>query len=67
MWWPSPEAIQELLVTETEEGFELSAPEGTECANWLDFWNQSPQHIELFNDEFVSMLLSYLEHIDGQN
>jgi hypothetical protein len=67
MWWPSHEGIQELIVTDTEEGFELSAPEGTECADWLAFWIQSPEHHQFFNDQFVKTLLSHLEHLDGQS
>lgn len=65
MWWPSLEGVQELIVTDTEKGFELSAPEGTECADWLAFWAQSPDHLQFFNDQFVKTLLSHLEYIDG--
>lgn len=67
MWWPSLEGIQELIVTDTEGGFDLSAPAGTECADWLAFWNQSPQHIQFFNDQFVAVLLEHLEDTDGQS
>jgi hypothetical protein len=67
MWWPAPEAIQDLVVTDCEGGFELSAPEETECANWLSYWSQSPLHVKFFSEEFVSTLLSYLESLNVQS
>ena len=65
-WWPSPAAFDDLDVEEVEEGFTLSAPDDSECGEWLAFWNQSPEHLELFTKEFTKNLLNYLEEINGQ-
>ncbi len=44
MWWPSPEAFEDLTVEDAEHGFDLSAPDDTECGEWLAFWNQDEAH-----------------------
>lgn len=56
MWWPHPDAFDDLTVTDTEEGFELSAPEGSECALWLDYFNSTKELQEEFETAFVQML-----------
>jgi hypothetical protein len=60
MWWPSPEALTDLVVEDTEHGFELFAPDGTECAEWLSFWNQDETHHKVFEEQFVNMLTEYV-------
>ena len=40
MWWPSPEAFDDLTVTDAEDGWTFSAPDDTELAGWLAYWNQ---------------------------
>lgn len=66
MWWPTPEALQDLTFEQTDEGYTLEAPPGTECATWLSFWGQSEEHLEFFNEQFSLMLTAYLETINGQ-
>ena len=62
-WWPSPEAFDDLVVEDSEEGFTLDAPDSTECGDWLTYWNQSPDHIELFTEEFTKVLKNYADFI----
>ena len=66
-FWPSPDAFEDLTVEDTEEGFTLTAPDETECGEWLAYWNQSPEHIELFTEEFIKTLTSHIEIIDGKS
>jgi hypothetical protein len=65
-WWPSTEAFDDLTVEEAGEGFTLTAPDDTECGEWLAHWNQSPEHIKLFTEAFTENLRNYLATIDGQ-
>ena len=60
MWWPAPEALADLIVEDAEEGFTLSAPDGSDCAIWLNYWNCSEEHHKVFNEAFVEMLQAYL-------
>jgi hypothetical protein len=55
-WWPHPEAFQDLTVEDTEEGFTLSAPDNTECAEWLAHWDQDEAHHKIFEDMFIQVL-----------
>jgi hypothetical protein len=66
-WWPSPEAFDDLTVEDAEGGFTLIAPDDSECGEWLAHWNQSPEHFELFTNEFTKTLTSYVETIDGES
>ena len=59
MWWPSPEAFNDLTVDEAEYGFDLSAPDGTECAEWLSYWAQNEEHHKVFQDEFIKVIIDY--------
>jgi len=56
MWWPHPDAFDDLVITDTEEGFELSAPDGSECALWLEYFNFTEELQEEFQTAFVQML-----------
>ena len=66
-WWPSPEAFEDLTVEDVEEGFTLEAPDDSECGQWLAFWNQSPEHIEIFSDAFTEALMSRIKTLESQN
>jgi hypothetical protein len=66
-WWPHPDAIQDLVVEEAEHGFDLSAPDDTECGDWLNYWNQSPERLQTFNDAFIEALKSQLDSLEKQN
>ena len=67
MWWPSPQAFSGLTVEDTEEGFSLEAPDGTECAAWLEYWSQDDEHHEFFEKEFIRVLLDYVNTIENQH
>jgi len=56
MWFPHPDAFDDLTVTDTEEGFVLSAPHGSECAVWLEYFNRTEELHEEFETFFVEML-----------
>jgi hypothetical protein len=59
MWWPSPEAFENLTVEDAEHGFDLSAPDDTECGEWLAFWNQDEAHHKVFEEEFTAVLRNH--------
>ena len=60
-WWPSPGAFDYLPVEDTKEGFTLEAPDDTECGEWLAYWNQSPEHVELFTEAFTECLQNHID------
>jgi hypothetical protein len=66
-WWPSLEAFDDLTVEDAEEGFTLTAPDETVCGEWLAYWNQSPEHIELFTEAFTEALKNNLDFLLEQN
>jgi hypothetical protein len=67
MWWPSPEAFEDLTVEDAEHGFDLSAPDGTECAEWLAYWDQDETHHKVFEEEFTKILSDYANKILDTN
>jgi hypothetical protein len=67
MWWPSPEAFDNLTVEDAETGFTLSAPDNTECGEWLAHWNQTEEHQKVFNEAFNDSLKSYLSNVKSQD
>ena len=67
MWWPSPEAFEDLTVEDAEHGFDLSAPDDTECGEWLAFWNQDEAHHLVFEKEFTAVLSHYANKILDAN
>ena len=67
MWWPSPLAFEDLIVEDTEHGFELSAPNDTECGEWIAFWNQDEAHHLIFEREFTAILSHYVNEILDAN
>jgi len=56
MWWPHPDAFDDLTVTDTKAGFELSAPDGSECAIWLEYFNRTEELHEEFETSFLEVL-----------
>ena len=66
-FWPSPDAFEDLTVEDTDEGFTLTAPDDSECGEWLAYWNQSPEHLELFTEEFTEALKNNLDTILEEN
>ena len=67
IWWPHPSALDDLIVTETDYGFDLEAPNDTECGEWLAYFNETEQRREAFQQAFTKMLLDYIRILDGQN
>jgi hypothetical protein len=70
MWWPSPEAFEDLIVEDAEHGFDLSAPDGTECGEWLAFWDQDEAHHTVFEEEFTTVLRNHANQFlesNGEN
>ena len=71
-WWPHPDAFQDLTVEDAEHGYDLSAPDNTECAEWLAFWDQDEEHHKVFEDEFIRVLTDHAnktleEHGENEN
>ena len=66
-FWPSPDAFEDLTVEDTDDGFTLTAPDDTECGEWLAYWSQSPEHIELFTEAFTEALKNNLDTILEEN
>lgn len=64
IWWPSPEALNDLTVDEIEGGFALEAPDGTECADWLGYYNSTDELREQFNAAFVKALTDYIRKLE---
>ena len=46
-------------ISDIEDGWELSAPDGTELADWIAHWNQDEDHHALFQDIFVRALTDH--------
>lgn len=62
-WWPHPDAFNDLEVTGIEEGWQLSAPDDTELAEWLSYWSQDEEHHALFQKVFVKALTDHAEFV----
>lgn len=66
-WWPSPDAFSDLTVTDSEDGWELSAPNDTELAAWLNHWNQDEERHALFQTVFVRALTEHANLVLNTN
>ena len=66
-WWPGIESLEDLVVEDTNEGFLLSAPDGTLCSNWLEYWSETPEREAIFSREFQKVLLNHLEILTNDN
>lgn len=64
MWWPHLDSMSDLIIEDTETGWSLSAPEDTECANWLSYFSQSEEHRSFFEEHFNEMLLTYCKKLE---
>jgi hypothetical protein len=62
-WWPSPEAFEVLEVSDIEDGWQLSAPDDTELAEWLNYWNQDEDHHAIFQTIFVRALTEHANFV----
>lgn len=62
-WWPSPDAFNDLEVTDIEDGWQLSAPDDTELAEWLSYWSQDEERHTLFQEVFIKALTDHANFI----
>jgi hypothetical protein len=67
-WWPNPQAFDDLTVEfeDTEDGgslIHLDAPDGTECAEWLSFYQETPERLAAFEKEFMRTLLEHAQRL----
>jgi hypothetical protein len=62
-WWPHPDAFNDLTVSDIEDGWQLSAPDDTELAAWINYWNQDEEHHELFQTVFVKALTEHANFV----
>jgi hypothetical protein len=68
IWWPHPSAFDDLTVEteDTEDGgslIHLSAPDNTECAEWLAYFQETPQRQAAFEREFMRSLLEHAQRV----
>ena len=66
-WWPGLEALEDLEGEYAEEGFVLSAPDGTLCSDWLEYWSETPERKAIFSREFQKVLLDHANQILEQH
>lgn len=65
MFWPSPEILKDLIVSEKTEGtsifIEFSAPEGTECAEWLASYSETEELQQQFKHHMLTAIFKELK------
>jgi hypothetical protein len=59
-WWPSIDDLGTLVVEDIDGGYQLSAPDGTPCSDWIEYWSETPEREALFSQEFQKVLLDHL-------
>lgn len=59
MWWPSVSALKDLTISENEEGLLFDAPDGTECGDWLAYFNETIERQAVFAENILSALREY--------
>jgi hypothetical protein len=65
IWYPSLKAFDDLMIVETEDGLEFSAPDGTECAAWLGYYNSTEELREEFNADINGVLTEHIERLES--
>jgi hypothetical protein len=70
IWWPHPSAFDDLSVefSDEEDGeslIHLSAPDGTECADWLSYFNETEQRKAAFERAFIQSLLDQITTLEN--
>ena len=68
IWWPKPSAFDDLSVEFEDLGEEgalihLDAPEGTECGEWLAYFQKTPERQAAFEREFTRTLLEHAARV----
>jgi hypothetical protein len=66
-WWPSITDLGTLVVEDIDGGYQLSAPDGTPCSDWIEYWSETPEREALFSQEFQKVLLDHLEILTNGN
>ena len=66
-WWPDLESFEDLTVMEIEERFLFSAPVGTLCSDWLDYWFETPEREAIFSKKIQKVFLDHANKILEQN
>jgi hypothetical protein len=70
IWWPHPSALDDLSVefTDEEDGgslIHLSAPDGSECANWLSYFNETEKRRAAFERAFIQSILDQITMLEN--
>jgi hypothetical protein len=56
-WWPHPDSFSELTVKDSEDGWELSAPDESEVGDWISYYSSTEELKTQFNHEFLKALV----------
>lgn len=67
MWWPKEEDLKDLSVEETDDGFAFSAPEGSECARWLDYFDQTEELKKEFKESIMNAISNFINAKDEES
>jgi hypothetical protein len=65
-WWPHPDSFSELTVNDSENGFELVAPDDSEVGQWISYYNSSDELREEFNTKLVEELREHVNRHESQ-
>jgi hypothetical protein len=63
-WWPHPDSFSELTVKDSEDGWELSAPDESEVGDWISYYSSTEELKAQFNEEFIKALMDRVKHYD---
>lgn len=63
MNYPDPSVLNDLTIVEVEDGLEFSAPAGTDCAAWLNYYNSTEELQKEFSDWIIDALQTRLEEL----
>jgi hypothetical protein len=64
---PNVSILDDLTVTEIEDGFQFSAPNGTQCAAWLSYYDSTDELREEFSEMIISALKTSLNEAQEQH
>ena len=64
MWRRRPESFSDLSITDTKEGWQPEAPDNSDMAEWLQYWNQTEEHHDFFEKEFIETLTNYIKNVE---
>lgn len=70
MWWPNPSAFNDLSVEfeDQEDGsalIHLSAPDGTECADWLNYFSETEERKSVLEQSLLQALFDQIEMLEN--